>query len=41
MKSARIKERELIIKSYNEKSSTYEISSILGIRKTKASFEFY
>jgi len=38
MKSARIKERELIIKLHNEKRSTYEISSILGISQTKASF---
>ncbi|MEK6948700.1 MAG: winged helix-turn-helix domain-containing protein [Nanoarchaeota archaeon] len=38
MKSARIKERELIIKLHKEKRSTYEISSILGISQTKASF---
>ena len=38
MKSATIKERELIIKLHKEKRSTYEISSILGISQTKASF---
>ncbi|MEK6869027.1 MAG: winged helix-turn-helix domain-containing protein [Nanoarchaeota archaeon] len=38
MKSARIKERELIVKLHKEKRSTYEISSILGISQTKASF---
>lgn len=38
MKSARIKERELIIKLHKEKRSTYEISGILGISQTKASF---
>jgi len=38
MKSARIKERELIIKLHKEKRSTYEISSILGVSQTKASF---
>lgn len=38
MKSARIKERELIIKLYKEKRSTYEIASILGVSQTKASF---
>lgn len=39
MKSARIKERELIIELYyQKKKSTYEISDILGISQTKASF---
>ena len=38
MKSARIKERELIIKSNNEKRSTYDIARVLGISQTKASF---
>jgi transposase len=38
MKSARIKERELIIKLNNEKRSTYDIARILGISQTKASF---
>lgn len=38
MKSARQKERELIIKLYNEKKSTYQIADILGISQTKASF---
>jgi transposase len=38
MKSARIKERELIIKLHKEKRSTYEIAEILGISQTKASF---
>ena len=38
MKSARIKERELIVKLNKEKRSTYEISNILGISQTKASF---
>ena len=38
MKSATIKERELIIKLHKEKRSTYGISSILGISQTKASF---
>jgi transposase len=38
MKSATIKERELIIKLHKEKRSTYEISRILGISQTKASF---
>ena len=38
MKSARIKERELIIKLHNEKRSTYDIARILGISQTKASF---
>lgn len=39
MKSARIKERELIIElHYKKKKSTYEIADILGISQTKASF---
>lgn len=38
MKSARIKERELIIKLSKEKRSTYEIARILDISQTKASF---
>lgn len=38
MKSARIKERELIVKLHNEKRSTYDIARILGISQTKASF---
>ncbi|MBU4242291.1 MAG: winged helix-turn-helix domain-containing protein [Nanoarchaeota archaeon] len=38
MKSAKQKERELIIKLHNEKNSTYEIARILGISQTKASF---
>ena len=38
MKSARIKERELIIKLHNEKRSTYDIARILGISQTKTSF---
>lgn len=38
MKSASIKERELIIKLHNEKRSTYDIARILGISQTKASF---
>ena len=38
MKSARLKERELIIKLKKEKRSTYEIAGILGISQTKASF---
>ena len=38
MKSAGIKERELIVKLYKEKRSTYEIADILGISQTKASF---
>ena len=38
MKSARIKERELIIKLNNEKRSTYDIARVLGISQTKASF---
>lgn len=38
MKSARLKERELIVKLHQEKRSTYEIADILGISQTKASF---
>lgn len=38
MKSARLKERELIIKLHKEKRSTYDIAKILGISQTKASF---
>lgn len=38
MKSAKQKERELIIKLHKEKSSTYDIAKILGISQTKASF---
>ena len=38
MKSARLKERELIVKLHKEKRSTYEIADILGISQTKASF---
>lgn len=38
MKSARQKERELIIELYNKKKSTYQIADILGISQTKASF---
>ena len=38
MKSARQKERELIIKLANEKRTVREIASILGISKSKASF---
>lgn len=38
MKSARQKERELIIKLHNEKKGSYVIADILGISQTKASF---
>ena len=38
MKTASIKERELIIKLHNEKRSAYDIARILGISQTKASF---
>ncbi len=38
MKSARQKERELIIKLHKEKKSSYAIADILGISQTKASF---
>ncbi len=38
MKSAKQKERELIIKLHKEKNSTYDIAKILGISQTKASF---
>ena len=38
MKTARQKERELIIRLHNEKKSTYDIAKILGISQTKASF---
>ena len=38
MKSAKQKERELIIKLHKEKNSTYQIARILGISQTKASF---
>ncbi|MEK6848281.1 MAG: winged helix-turn-helix domain-containing protein [Nanoarchaeota archaeon] len=38
MKSAKQKERELIIKLGNEKKTVREIASILGISKSKASF---
>jgi transposase len=38
MKSARIKERELIIKLHKEGNSTYDIARILGVSQTKASF---
>jgi transposase len=38
MKSARQKERELIIKLHRENKSSYQIADILGISQTKASF---
>lgn len=38
MKSAKQKERELIIKLGNEKKTVREIGSILGISKSKASY---
>lgn len=38
MKSAKEKERELIIKLSTEKKSSYQISAILGISQSKASF---
>jgi len=38
MKSARLKERELIIKLHDDGRSSYEIAGILGISQTKASF---
>lgn len=38
MKSARQKERELIIKLHREDKSSYQIADILGISQTKASF---
>ena len=38
MKSARQKERELIIELYNKKKSTYQTADILGVSQTKASF---
>lgn len=38
MKSAKQKERELIVKLANEKKTVREIASILGISKSKASF---
>ena len=38
MKSARLKERELIVQLHQGKRSTYEIADILGISQTKASF---
>ena len=38
MKSARQKERELIVELYDKKKSTYQIADILGISQTKASF---
>lgn len=38
MKSAKQKERELIIKLHKEKNSTYQIARILGVSQTKASF---
>lgn len=38
MKSAVLKERELIIKLNQEGRSSYEVASILGISQTKASF---
>lgn len=38
MKSAKQKERELIVKLSNEKRTTREIASILGISKSKSAF---
>lgn len=38
MKTARQKERELIIDLHNKKKSSYKIADILGISQTKASF---
>ena len=38
MKSARQKERELIVELYNKRKSTYQIADILGISQTNASF---
>ena len=38
MKSAKQKERELIVKLANEKRTTREIASILGISKSKSAF---
>lgn len=38
MKTAKQKERELIIELNNKNKSSYEIASILGISQTKASF---
>lgn len=38
MKSANIKERELIIKFHQEGKSSYDIAGILDISQTKASF---
>lgn len=38
MKSAKQKERELIISLHDKKKSTYQIAEILGISQTKASF---
>lgn len=38
MKSAKQKERELIIELSNKGNSTYQISDILGVSQTKASF---
>ena len=38
MKSAKQKERELIIKLSNEKKTCRDIASILGISKSKAAF---
>lgn len=38
MKTAKQKERELIIELGNKNKSSYEIASILGISQTKASF---
>lgn len=38
MKSAKLKERELIIKLANEKKTCRDIASILGVSKSKASF---
>ena len=38
MKSAKQKERELIVKLSNEKRTTREIDSILGISKSKSAF---
>ena len=38
MKTAKLKERELIISLHNKNKSSYEIADILGISQTKASF---
>lgn len=38
MKSARQKEREIIIELYNQKKSTYQIADVLGISQKKSAF---